>query len=92
MRPLAVTSPHEKRRVETTKERKVSRMASYTRNQRRMKMVQQRLMGLALVLICLVVLLVLSFETDPACQDCTGVLLLLPVGLWCLFSRKILIV
>lgn len=68
-------------------------MASYTRNQlRRKMMMQQRFMGLAMILISGIVLWLASTGTNPVDQDCTAIFFTLPLGLWLLFSKKILIV
>lgn len=68
-------------------------MATYTRNQRRQKlMAQQRIMGLVMILITGLVLWLASTGVTPEDQDCTAIFITLPLGLWFLFSRKILIV
>lgn len=68
-------------------------MTSYTRNQlRRRMLIQQRFMGLGLILISGFVILFASTGTTPVDQDCTAIFFTLPLGLWLLFSRKILIV
>lgn len=68
-------------------------MASYTRNQLRCRMmIQQRFMGLGLILISGFILWLASAGTTPVDRDCTVIFFTLPLGLWLLFSRKILIV
>lgn len=68
-------------------------MASYTRNQRKRKLlVQQRFIGLALILISAFILWFALQGTAPNDRDCTAAFLTAPIGLWLLFSRKILIV
>ena len=68
-------------------------MASYTRNQlRRRMLIQQRFMGLSLILISGFVIWFASAGTTPVDRDCTAIFFPLPLGLWLLFSRKILIV
>lgn len=68
-------------------------MASYTRNQlRRKMMMQQRFLGLAMILISGLIYWLASTGTTPVDQDCTAIFFTLPLGLWLLFSRKILIV
>lgn len=68
-------------------------MASYTRNQlRRRMMIRQRFVGLGLILISGFILWFASTGTNPVDQDCTVIFFTLPLGLWLLFSRKILIV
>ena len=68
-------------------------MASYTRNQLRRKMLmQQRFMGLAMILISGLILWLASTGTNPVDQDCTAIFFTLPLGPWLLFSKKILIV
>ena len=71
-------------------------MKSYqmTRNQRRLyrrKMVEQKLMGLGLLVVCAFVLWLCSTGTTPEDQDATAVVLLAPLGLWMLFTKEIVI-
>lgn len=70
----------------------VSRM---TRNQRRLykkKLLEQCLMGLALLACCGVLLWICSTGTTMADQDCTAVVLLAPLALYMLFTKEIVIV
>ena len=71
-------------------------MKSYqtTRNQCRLyrrKMVEQKLMGLGLLVVCAFVLWLCSTGTTPEDQDATVVVLLAPLGLWMLFTKEIVI-
>lgn len=67
-------------------------MTSYTRNQlRRKTIIQQRFMGLVMILISAFVLWLASTGTNPVEQDCTAIFFTLPLGLWLLFSREIMI-
>lgn len=68
-------------------------MATYTRNQRKQKlMVQQKVMGLVMILITGLILWLALTGVTTEDQDCTAIFITLPLGLWFLFSRKILIV
>ena len=71
-------------------------MKSYqtTRNQCRLyrrKMIEQKLMGLGLLVVCAFVLWLCSTGTTPEDQDATVVVLLAPLGLWMLFTKEIVI-
>ena len=71
-------------------------MASYarkslTRNQRRRKVVVQKLMGIALIAICALMFWLASTGVTPEEKDCTAVLLIAPIGLYMLFSKQIVI-
>lgn len=68
-------------------------MATYTRNQRRRKLfIEQKLMGLGLIAISVFLIWFASLGQTIEDQDCTAVLLTLPLGLVLLFSKKIWIV
>lgn len=71
-------------------------MKSYqmTRNQRRLyrrKMVEQKLMGLGLLVVCAFVLWLCSTGTTPEDQDATALVLLTPLALYMLFTKEIVI-
>lgn len=55
------------------------------------KRMEQKLMGLALLVICAFVLWLCSTGTTPEDQDATAVVLLAPLGLWMLFTKDIVI-
>lgn len=55
------------------------------------KRCEQKLMGIGLLLICLIVLWLCSTGTTPEDQDATAVVLLAPLGLWMLFTKEIVI-
>lgn len=63
---------------------------SLTRNQRRRKVVEQKLMGIALIAICALMFWLASTGVTPEEKDCTAVLLIAPIGLY-LFSKQIVI-
>lgn len=66
---------------------------SYTRGQlRRRKLIQQRLMGLAMVAISIFIVVMACHAKTPEDSDCTAVFLTAPLGLYMLFSRKVIIV
>ena len=54
-------------------------------------MVEQKLMGLGLLVVCAFVLWLCSTGTTPEDQDATVVVLLAPLGLWMLFTKEIVI-
>lgn len=64
---------------------------SLTRNQRRRKVVEQKLMGIALIAICALMFWLASIGVTPEEKDCTAVLLIAPIGLYMLFSKQIVI-
>lgn len=64
---------------------------SLTRNQRRRKVVVQKLMGIALIAICALMFWLASTRVTPEEKDCTAVLLIAPIGLYMLFSKQIVI-
>lgn len=64
---------------------------SLTRNQRRRKVVEQKLMGLALIAICALMVWFASTGITPEEKDCTAVLLIAPIGFYMLFSKQIVI-
>lgn len=64
---------------------------SLTRNQRRRKVVVQKLMGIALIAICALMFWLASTGVTPEEKDCTAVLLIAPIGLYMLFSKQIVI-
>lgn len=55
------------------------------------KRIEQKLMGIGLLLICLFILWLCSTGTTPEDQDATAVVLLAPLGLWMLFTKDIVI-
>ena len=55
------------------------------------KRMEQKLMGLALLVICAFVLWLCSTGTTPEDQDATAVVRLAPLGLWMLFTKDIVI-
>lgn len=68
-------------------------MATYTRNQRRRKMlIEQRLMGAGLIVISILIFIFASTGKTFEDRDCTAIFITLPLGLLLLLSKKILIV
>ena len=55
------------------------------------KLMEQKLMGLVLLVICAFVLWLCSTGTTPEDQDAKAVVLLAPLGLWMLFTKDIVI-
>ena len=48
-------------------------------------------MGLAMLIICAIVLWLCSTGTTPEDQDATAVVMLAPLALWLIFSKEIVI-
>lgn len=68
-------------------------MATYTRNQRRRKMLmEQRILGLILILASAVLLALALTGKTYADRDCTAVFFTVPIGMLLLLSKKVLIV
>lgn len=55
------------------------------------KRTEQKLMGLAMLIICVIVLWLCSTGTMPEDQDATAVVMLAPLALWLIFSKEIVI-
>ena len=55
------------------------------------KRIEQKLMGIGLLLICLFVLWMCSTGATPEDRDATALVLLAPLGLWMLFTKDIVI-
>lgn len=55
------------------------------------KRTEQKLMGLAMLIICAIVLWLCSIGTTPKDQDATAVVMLAPLALWLIFSKEIVI-
>lgn len=59
--------------------------------ERRRKLIIQRLMGLGTLALCVVLVLLAMEGQTPEEQDCTALVLLVPMALCLLFSRSVLI-
>lgn len=72
---------------------KNERMTERRRRSRafRLAMVEQRLMGLGLVLISVLMIVICSHGVTVEDQDATAVLLTLPLGLYLIFTKNICI-
>lgn len=55
------------------------------------KRMEQKLMGLGLLIICAFVLWLCYMGTTPEDQDATAVVMLAPLALWLIFSKEIVI-
>ena len=55
------------------------------------KLFVQKAMGIALLVICAAMLALCAGAASPEEQDTTAVIMLAPLGLWMLFTRKIVI-
>lgn len=67
-------------------------MRTKRENQRRRRLfIQQRLMGLGLIIISVIVVLMASKGVTVEDRDCTCLLFTVPVGLTLLFSKKLII-
>lgn len=62
-----------------------------SKSQYRRKILEQRLYGIGIILLCALALLVASTGTSIEDRDCTAVLLILPLGIYSLFTRKVVI-
>lgn len=51
-------------------------------------MKQQRILGVILVLLCILIVLIAAQGTTPEEQDVTAVVFLLPLGLYAMFGKK----
>lgn len=66
-------------------------MARMTRMMYRRKKREQRLIGLGLLVLCILVLWICSTGTTLEDQDAGAVLLMAPMGLYMLFTKHIVI-
>lgn len=62
-----------------------------SKSQYKRKISEQRLYGIGIILLCALALLVASTGTSIEDRDCTAVLLILPLGIYSLFTRKVVI-
>ena len=62
-----------------------------SKKERRRLLRKQKLMGLAMLAICAVMLALCCTGITPEDRDATGVVMLAPLALWLIFSKKILI-
>lgn len=61
------------------------------KNRRNKKIMEQKLMGILILVICGIILLLASTGSTPANRDATPVVLLAPLGLYLMFTKKIII-
>lgn len=71
---------------------RVSTPEKSVRDQRRRKFIEQRLMGLGMIFISIVIICIAANGKTVEEKDATAVLLTLPMGLAMLFSKNIVIV
>lgn len=57
----------------------------------RRSLMKQRLAALGILFLCALTLLLCSTGTTPEDRDATAVIILVPIALWALFSKEILI-
>lgn len=69
----------------------VRMMRQKTREQRRKLMRKQKLYGLVFVLLSILICLVCATGKTPEDRDATAVVLLLPFGLYLIFTKEICI-
>lgn len=62
-----------------------------SKSQYKRKILEQRLYGIGIILLCALALWVASTGTSIEDRDCTAVLLILPLGIYSLFTRKVVI-
>lgn len=63
-----------------------------TRSQYKRKILEQRFYGVIVILLCIATILLVRTGTNFEDRDCTVVLLALPIGIYALFTRKVVIV
>lgn len=57
----------------------------------RKKLIMQKIMGLVLLLICGVVIMMASTGANSADKDVTPILILVPLGLYLVFTKHVII-
>lgn len=57
----------------------------------RKKLIMQKIMGLVLLLICGVVIMMASTGANSADKDVTPILILVPLGLYLVFTKSVII-
>lgn len=57
----------------------------------RKKLIMQKVMGLVLLLICGVVIMTASTGANSADKDVTPILILVPLGLYLVFTKRVII-
>lgn len=82
--------------LQTERMTRTEEMKMYERRRRRSRtrsqvMIQQRLMGLLLVVLSVVMLIVCAHGTTVEDRDGTGAFMVLPMGLYLIFTKKICI-
>ena len=55
------------------------------------KLIEQRIYGLAIIAVSIVFLLIVSAESSASGRDCGAVFLTMPLGLYLLFTRSIVL-
>lgn len=61
---------------------------SKRRRERQVKMLKQKLMGIGLILLSILVIYICSKGVTVQDRDATGVVLTLPLGIYLLFTRE----
>lgn len=62
-----------------------------TKSRYKRKIFKQRLCGLGIIMICALIILVASRGVNIEDRDCAAVLLLLPLGVYTLLTRRVVI-
>lgn len=57
----------------------------------RKKLIMQKVMGLVLLLICGVVIMMATTGANPEDKDVTPILILVPLGLYLVFTKRVII-
>lgn len=57
----------------------------------RKKLIMQKIMGLVLLMICGVVIMMASTGANSADKDVTPILILVPLGLYLVFTKRVII-
>lgn len=62
-----------------------------TRNQRKRKLKQQRLMGVVMIIISAIIFILACTGTTTENRDATAALITLPMGIWFICTKEIII-
>jgi len=62
-----------------------------TRNQRKRKLQQQRLLGVVMLIISIIIFAVACSGTTTESRDATAMLLTLPFGVYLIYTKEIII-
>ena len=66
-------------------------MKTMTRNQRKRKLKQQRWMGIAMLIISVLIFAMACTGSTTESHDATAMLITLPLGIWLICTKEIII-